>query len=646
MIGSDASDTEVDESEWRPRFSPFAALIDRAFSPIGTLAAIQDEEAEGSIEEGVPLQPQHPVPDMELQTLATMEPVEKCLRKILHRNSSASNLIDVFNHKVETLEDTAENDAPTLEDGNHQGEGGSHRRCSSDPFSSREEPLVEQLSRRLMSRFSGVQMVEDGWRDSFKTQNSEQCSDTGQQGSDNSSTSNSQTLPAPLRLPKQLSKVIDPGTVPLTDCGQVTLKGRSLILPGSDDVVIPVFDDEPGSVIAHMLASITYQKKLQQEVDSMQLRHVLEAEETRTTQECSSSGDIQQQGPVGDRPFLSHQHSTCDTPWSLADVPISDSLYKHQAHIPYRFEDDGLKMMPWSQAKFEVVSFYAPQFAKLRSRCLPGGEKSFIMSLSRCKPWKARGGKTNAYFCKTMDERYIIKAMSTKERDSFLRHFGPHYLKYVDEAASANRDLCLAKILGVFQVSMKSRTEEWERTLLIMENVFYDCHMVRKYDLKGSRRSRFNSEAENNTKCEETVFLDNNLRKHNLQAPPLLVDQSNLDRLVKALKRDSQFLCDLYIMDYSLILGLDKERMQLVVGIIDFVREYTFDKKIESLIKSSGIMGEAGAEPTIVSPNAYRTRFVNEIWKYFTVVPTHDDWDLPKRTQPPDGLLGSEAVSG
>lgn len=32
-------------------------------------------------------------------------------------------------------------------------------------------------------------------------------------------------------------------------------------------------------------------------------------------------------------------------------------------------------------------------------------------------------------------------------------------------------------------------------------------------------------------------------------------------------------------MDYSLIVGVDHDRDELVVGIVDFIRTYTWDKK-------------------------------------------------------------------
>jgi 1-phosphatidylinositol-3-phosphate 5-kinase len=38
-------------------------------------------------------------------------------------------------------------------------------------------------------------------------------------------------------------------------------------------------------------------------------------------------------------------------------------------------------------------------------------------------------------------------------------------------------------------------------------------------------------------------------------------------------------------MDYSLMVAVDEARKELVVGIIDVVRTYTWDKKLESWIK-------------------------------------------------------------
>ncbi len=53
----------------------------------------------------------------------------------------------------------------------------------------------------------------------------------------------------------------------------------------------------------------------------------------------------------------------------------------------------------------------------------------------------------------------------------------------------------------------------------------------------------------------------------------------------------------------------------------DYLRVFTWDKKVETYIKT--ISGQ-GKMPTIVSPEVYRKRFINAIDRYFLAVP--DQW--------------------
>jgi 1-phosphatidylinositol-3-phosphate 5-kinase len=69
-----------------------------------------------------------------------------------------------------------------------------------------------------------------------------------------------------------------------------------------------------------------------------------------------------------------------------------------------------------------------------------------------------------------------------------------------------------------------------------------------------------------------------------------------------------------------------------VVGLIDFIRTYTWDKQLETWVKASGILGGAGREPTIVSPRSYARRLRGAIRGYFTVVP--DGRDVPPPLDP------------
>lgn len=77
---------------------------------------------------------------------------------------------------------------------------------------------------------------------------------------------------------------------------------------------------------------------------------------------------------------------------------------------------------------------------------------------------------------------------------------------------------------------------------------------------------------------------------------------------------------------------MDGQNNELVVGIVgkhtilettksshfgvDYIRTYTWDKKLESWVKEWG----AGKEPTIVTPKQYRQRFISAMERYFPLV--------------------------
>jgi 1-phosphatidylinositol-3-phosphate 5-kinase len=91
-------------------------------------------------------------------------------------------------------------------------------------------------------------------------------------------------------------------------------------------------------------------------------------------------------------------------------------------------------------------------------------------------------------------------------------------------------------------------------------------------------------------------------------------------------------------MDYSLVVGFDSQNNELVVGIVgkasvspdicppklrslDYIRTYTWDKKLESWVKESAFLGGAArGEPTIVTPKQYRQRFISAMERYFPLV--------------------------
>ena len=67
---------------------------------------------------------------------------------------------------------------------------------------------------------------------------------------------------------------------------------------------------------------------------------------------------------------------------------------------------------------------------------------------------------------------------------------------------------------------------------------------------------------------------------------PFYVSNKTKMELKLAVERDSKFLCDIKVMDYSLLVGKDETTNELVVGIIDYLRPFSIDKVIESQVKS------------------------------------------------------------
>ena len=84
---------------------------------------------------------------------------------------------------------------------------------------------------------------------------------------------------------------------------------------------------------------------------------------------------------------------------------------------------------------------------------------------------------------------------------------------------------------------------------------------------------------------------------------------------------DTLFLSIINVLDYSIFVGIGEEDNELVVGIIDFMRQYDILKQMERVGKSLPMV--VGSEaPTIIQPPLYKARFTNAMERYFMTVPS------------------------
>eukprot|EP00095_Tigriopus_kingsejongensis_P006642 maker-scaffold363_size195477-snap-gene-0.44 protein:Tk06642 transcript:maker-scaffold363_size195477-snap-gene-0.44-mRNA-1 annotation:"briggsae cbr-ppk-3 protein" len=272
--------------------------------------------------------------------------------------------------------------------------------------------------------------------------------------------------------------------------------------------------------------------------------------------------------------------------------------------------------------RFYCCAYFARQFANIRVTLFgDSSDDKFIQSLCESMAWEAKGGKSGLNFYKTKDDRFILKQMSRFEFQSF-QSLAPNYFEYLTQKLDSSRPATLlAKIVGVYRLGFKNNVTgaSMKLDILVIENLFQGCVISESYDLKGSIRNRM-AETSGQKADSSLVLLDENLLKVACERP-LYISWSSKESLLQAIDVDTSFLAGHSIMDYSLLVGIDSKNNTLVLGIIDYVRAFTWDKKIETLVKSSGFLGGAGKTPTVISPNLYKRRFTEAMYKYFILVP-------------------------
>ncbi|KAK3117277.1 Mitochondrial distribution and morphology protein 12 [Teratosphaeriaceae sp. CCFEE 6253] len=352
------------------------------------------------------------------------------------------------------------------------------------------------------------------------------------------------------------------------------LHGTEHVFEDSD---IIVREDEPSSVIALSLACADYTSKVKdfRSHPSKQAR-----KHAHTISQASNS-------------FVQDEQQK-----AIEDSLLSDT----GTHMKYSFAHGSVK------ASCKI--FYAESFDALRRRC--GVADRFVESVSRCLKFDSKGGKTKSLFLKTLDDRFIIKSLQEVELKAFTK-FAPDYFAFMSYTLFHGVPSVIAKMFGLFHVTVKNPATgmDFAYYLLVMENLFYERQPNRRFDLKGSMRNR---KIESTGQPDE-VLLDENLVETIFESP-LFVREHARKLLQASVWNDTMWLCKQNVMDYSLMAGFDDAGKELVVGIIDCIRTYTWDKKLESWIKDRG-----KNKPTITSPRDYRNRFRVSMMQYVLQAP-------------------------
>lgn len=321
-------------------------------------------------------------------------------------------------------------------------------------------------------------------------------------------------------------------------------------------------------------------------------------------------------------------------------IMLADS----KTHVKHRFAD--IDKFGTTLCKFVCHSYWASQFAAVRQAFFGNGEDEeigFLRSLSMARPWNAQGGKSGATFLKTKDGRFVVKQITRTELQMFLE-YAPAYFEYLSKVFFHEYPTILVKVLGVYQIGSHNRVsgKRIMEQVVVMQNLFHEHSLTRVFDLKGSTRSRkarvrhhYAIEAVQTeySDCNfapsqalvvdsQTVLLDENFIEFSRGCPLPLLDKSKT-YFNHAVLNDTLFLSVINVVDYSILVGIDEHECRIVIGIIDYMRQYDIIKKVERMGKSVGMIA-GQPEPTVIQPPNYRNRFRDAMERYFLVVP--DEW--------------------
>lgn len=297
---------------------------------------------------------------------------------------------------------------------------------------------------------------------------------------------------------------------------------------------------------------------------------------------------------------------------SVQNLLLGDFSYVEKISFPPNGNNQPpFRTPPHQLAHTFKFKTYAPLvFAKIRDFF---GVDSVSYMLSVCGNYNylefISNSKSGQFFFYSHDGRYMIKTQ-TNEENKFMKRILPHYYRYVTE----NPDTFLVRILGMHRVKMYHLNRKTH--FVIMESVFDTPEPIQKvYDLKGSLVGRNASQKDREN---GGVLKDNDL----IQDGVKLQLGAKRDAIIDQLEKDANFLAQMNIMDYSVLLGIHDRRsrhssdaepsqlpsrvsissMQKSRSILPFRRKEGQEASSTTLALSDSTVGDQEPNGTLMTP--------------------------------------------
>ncbi|OQS07278.1 phosphatidylinositol-4-phosphate-5-kinase (PI-PIPK-B) [Thraustotheca clavata] len=356
---------------------------------------------------------------------------------------------------------------------------------------------------------------------------------------------------------------------------------------GVKDTIVWVHENDFGSLIAYTLLSSMYVQQLEASCQAINV-----AEELIASTNCMNKATALQ---ILNTSFPNHFKCHVVLRQTNNENTLSSELSHHG-----EIEDDSHNIC--------CMVYFATQFHALRQICRPGN-RAYVESICQSAAFATSGGKSGAMFNLAHDRRFILKGVTAAEFNMFI-DFAPEYFKYLSKCFENNEPSCLAKILGAYKLKIPSQGGKWNH-VIVMENSNFGFTATQMYDLKGVMRRRYLDPNDVSNDLQTRVLPDGNF----MDRIPVPIREDELAVFSEAVARDVEFLVNVDVIDYSLLLSFDDNTRELRASVIDYLHQYDFLKKVESSAKTMY------TTPTVIPPEAYERRFLDAMHRYFVGIP-------------------------
>ena len=241
----------------------------------------------------------------------------------------------------------------------------------------------------------------------------------------------------------------------------------------------------------------------------------------------------------------SYTHQVDQYSIDFENFSLNDNTVKNSDYLDIKIQDFAPKCFNYLRNLEQIdIDEMVDQF-------LPKNNKKGI---------KESQGKSGSFFISTDDSKYLIKTLKVEEFDIIKNNFLYKYCKYLAQ----NPKSLLSRLYGMYNLNVNQGSDNI--LIIVMRNVIGDFqdNVIAKFDLKGSsfkRKSKFDVE-----KIGDKTMKDNNFDEIEHK---IFLGKESSDKLRSLCKKDSEFLRDMELMDYSLFLvkiSLSKEEAKDIFG--------------------------------------------------------------------------------